>query len=153
MESDVERSIAQPALPLHSGDVHSSSIEGGGGIRTPARSSTPSTIHEDYAHNNRDEKDLELALAVSTAQSVYPPPVKVPSAKRRGLFARFSMLAEVEEPKHYPRKTKWFITFIIALAAIAAPLGSAIILRERHSPLDRASCAMRGRAQVCFRQC
>ena len=95
---------------------------------SPARSSTPSTIHEDKAQN-RDEKDVELAQAESTAESVYPPPVKVPKARRRGLFARFSILAEVEEPKHYPRRTKWFITFIIALAAIAAPLGSAIILR------------------------
>ena len=59
-----------------------------------------------------------------------PAPVKVPHSKRRGLFGRFTIVAEVEEPKHYPRRTKWFITFVIALAAVAAPLGSAIIFRK-----------------------
>ena len=59
-----------------------------------------------------------------------PAPVKVPHSKRRGLFGRFTIVAEVEEPKHYPRRTKWFITFVIALAAVAAPLGSVIIFRK-----------------------
>ena len=68
---------------------------------------------------------------VETAQEEKPPsPVKVPRAKRRGLFGRFTILAEIEEPKHYPRRTKWFITFNVALAAVAAPLGSAILFRE-----------------------
>ena len=58
-----------------------------------------------------------------------PPQVKVPRSKRRGLFGRFTIIAEVEEPKRYPRKTKWFITFVVAMAAMAAPLGSAIIFR------------------------
>lgn len=39
------------------------------------------------------------------------------------------MLSEVEEPKDYPRKTKWTITFIVALAGAAAPMGSGILLR------------------------
>ena len=69
---------------------------------------------------------------VETAQREIPDPapVKVPHSKRRGLFGRFTIVAEVEEPKHYPRRTKWFITFVIALAAVAAPLGSAIIFRK-----------------------
>ena len=58
-----------------------------------------------------------------------PGPVKVPRSKRRGLFGRFAILAEIEEPKHYPRTTKWYITFVVALAAVAAPLGSTIIFR------------------------
>jgi hypothetical protein len=41
----------------------------------------------------------------------------VPRSKRRGLFGRFSIIPEVERPYDYPNKTKWFITFIIALAA------------------------------------
>ncbi|KAL9617781.1 MAG: hypothetical protein Q9160_007435 [Pyrenula sp. 1 TL-2023] len=53
--------------------------------------------------------------------------VKVRRSERRGLFGRFTLLAEVEEPKHYSRTTKWFITFVIAVAAAAAPLGSAIL--------------------------
>ena len=69
--------------------------------------------------------DVEIAPDEST-----PPPIKVPRSRRRGLFGRFTLLAEVEEPKHYARSTKWFITFNIALAALAAPLGSAIIFRN-----------------------
>ena len=75
------------------------------------------------------EHDVEVARATTTASSIIPAPVKVPRSKRRGLFGRFSILAEVEEPKHYSRRTKWYITFVIAMAAVAAPLGSAIILR------------------------
>ena len=58
-----------------------------------------------------------------------PKPVKVPRSKRRGLFGRFTIVAEVEEPKHYPQNIKWGITFAVALAAVAAPMGSAIIFR------------------------
>ena len=58
-----------------------------------------------------------------------PEPVKVPRSQRRGLFGRFTIVAEVEEPKHYSRRTKWYITFVVALAAVAAPMGSAIIFR------------------------
>ena len=56
-------------------------------------------------------------------------PVKTPCSQYRGLFGRFAVIAEVDEPKFYPRKIKWFITFVIACAAIAAPLGSTIIFR------------------------
>lgn len=69
------------------------------------------------------EKDVEMV----ETEIQDPEPVKVPRSQRRGLFGRFSILAEVEEPKHYPRKTKWYITFVVALAAMAAPMGSAII--------------------------
>lgn len=93
-------------------------------------SAVPSTIVEDDINGEKDRPDVELANTKSKADSIQPPPVKVPRARRRGLFARFTILAEVEEPKNYNRSAKWFITFIIALAAVAAPLGSAIILRN-----------------------
>ena len=86
-----------------------------------------SSSSADHAHTaNKDEKvDLERI------QSEPPPPaIKVPHAQRRGLFGRFTVVAEVTEPHHYPRFTKWFITFVIACAAIAAPLGSAILFRK-----------------------
>ncbi len=56
---------------------------------------------------------------------------KIPRAERRGLFAALCLLSEVDEPRNYPRRTKWMITFIIACAASTASLGSAIILRTR----------------------
>lgn len=87
--------------------------------------SADSPKHSIDRHSGSEKHDVEIAQ-----EETIPPPIKVPRSKRRGLFGRFSILAEVEQPKHYPRKTKWFITFNIALAALAAPLGSAIIFRK-----------------------
>lgn len=58
------------------------------------------------------------------------PAAVVPRMKRRGLFGQLTIVAEVEDPKTYPRKMKWFITFIVAVAAAAAPMGSAIFFRK-----------------------
>ncbi|KAL9592192.1 MAG: hypothetical protein Q9179_006965 [Wetmoreana sp. 5 TL-2023] len=125
MEPDVERSIACSPIPLADQEKIATSMPiplNPGGKKdkdtSSLHSATPSTTIENGVKKEED-KDVELAHA---------PPVKVPRDKRRGLFARFTFLAEVAEPKSYPRSTKWFITFIIALAAVAAPLGSAIIL-------------------------
>lgn len=70
-----------------------------------------------------------LARAVSSA-SEKRDVVVVPRARRRGWLARVSVVAEVEEPHFYPRSTKWLITFIVAVAAAAAPMGSGIVLRK-----------------------
>lgn len=89
-----------------------------------SNSSSPVVEHVDEKiSDSRD--DVEAAQA----GDVTPPTVQVPMSQRRGLFARFSLLAEVTEPKHYSRGIKWWITFIVALAAVAAPMGSVIILR------------------------
>ncbi|KAE8145353.1 major facilitator superfamily domain-containing protein [Aspergillus avenaceus] len=53
--------------------------------------------------------------------------VVVPRLKRRGLFGQYTLLAEVENPKRYSRKKKWFITFIVAWAGATAPMGSSIL--------------------------
>ena len=53
----------------------------------------------------------------------------VDRSKRRGLFGQLTLLAEVENPKTFTRKAKWFITFIVAVSGAAAPMGSAIFLR------------------------
>ena len=79
--------------------------------------------------SSEDKQDVETTMA----RDVVPPPVEVPRSLRRGLFGRFTLLAEITEPKHYSRGVKWWITFIVALAAIAAPMGSAIILRKIHN--------------------
>ena len=55
----------------------------------------------------------------------------VPRSSRRGLLGRFAfIIPEVERPYEYKNSTKWFITLIVALAAAAAPMGSAIFLRR-----------------------
>ena len=133
----MERSIVQPRPPLDADDVDSSSTEHGSQFEknlSLVPSSTPSTIREDASHP-QSEKDVESAQAGSSAEAIAPSAVKVPRSKRRGLFAQFCVLAEVEEPKNYPRSMKWLITFIISLAAVAAPLGSSIILRKQNSLL------------------
>ncbi|KAJ5482862.1 MFS transporter OpS2 [Penicillium diatomitis] len=54
------------------------------------------------------------------------PAVKIPRSKRRGLLAQVTLVAEIENPKTYSRKLKWFITFIVAVAGATAPMGSSI---------------------------
>ena len=87
----------------------------------------PSASHPQNEHAAEgpitEQKDAE------DVETEEPGPVKVPRSRRRGLFGRFAILAEVEEPKQYSRTTKWYITFVVALAAVAAPLGSTIIFR------------------------
>ncbi|KAH1345298.1 hypothetical protein KXW34_003079, partial [Aspergillus fumigatus] len=88
------------------------------------------------------EKDAHSSLAGSPAQSAMDVkgtaidipyaeheslPIAVPRLKHRGLFGQLTLLAEVENPKTYLRKTKWFITFIVALAGSTAPMGSSIL--------------------------
>jgi hypothetical protein len=50
------------------------------------------------------------------------------------LFARFSITPEVERPYEYKNSTKWGITATVALASLAAPLGSSIFYRECAKP-------------------
>ena len=83
--------------------------------------SETSTISDQEPAQQR-QQDLERV------QSVKLPLIKVPRSERRGLFARFAAIPEVTEPQHYSNKTKWLVTFIVAIAAAAAPVGSAIIL-------------------------
>lgn len=77
-----------------------------------------------------DEKDVESSMPTNPQGSIRGHAIKVPRVKRRGLLAKFSIIAEVKEPKDYPNRTKWFITFVVGMAALSAPLGSTIILRE-----------------------
>jgi len=75
---------------------------------------------------------LGLQSLPETSESNGPdPPIasKVPRHQRRGLFASVTILAEIEDPYQYPYRTKWFVVFLVAYAAAAAPLGSAIFFR------------------------
>ncbi|RMZ82291.1 hypothetical protein DV738_g1879, partial [Chaetothyriales sp. CBS 135597] len=89
-----------------------------------ADKSTSTTEAE--AKGNSDEAENNHAL--ERIQTPKCPIVKVPASKRRGLFARFALVAEVTDPRDYPDSTKWFLVGIIAIAAAAAPVGSAIIM-------------------------
>ena len=81
------------------------------------------------------EHDEEKASAkpappttLSRTTSVLPDAVIVDRKRRRGLFGRFTLIPEVENAHHYARRTKWFITVIVAFCAMAAPMGSAIVM-------------------------
>lgn len=75
-------------------------------------------------------KDEESHVRTTFSDEEPEGPIVVPRLKRRGLFGQLSLLAEVENPKVYPRKTKWFITFVVAVAGAAAPMGSSIFFRK-----------------------
>ena len=80
-----------------------------------------------------DEKEHEIDVESQSNErdeSIHPTAVTVPRSQRRGLLSRFAILAEVEQPVDYSRNSKWFITFVVAAAAIAAPMGSAIFFRK-----------------------
>lgn len=102
---------------------------------------SPSSSHEaEELEDDHDQHDTEKGHASPDKPDAQRPELsrvvskpfslrKVPLSRRNGWLGRLSLLYEAEEPKGYPRSIKWFITFEIALAAIAAPMGSAIILR------------------------
>ncbi|KAJ5779609.1 Major facilitator superfamily domain general substrate transporter [Penicillium paradoxum] len=90
---------------------------------------TKSDIDNDGASSipTDDEHDPEdIRPRLERQSTEIGPPIKVARLKRRGLFGQLAMVAEVEDPKTYPRKMKWFITFIVAVAGATAPMGSAI---------------------------
>jgi multidrug resistance protein len=88
---------------------------------------TTDGIHPLPSPDHEDGSSLEKQATASIASEDIDP-VFVPKGQRRGLLARVAIVAEVEDPKHYARRTKWFITFVVAVAGAAAPMGSGIIL-------------------------
>lgn len=134
MDHDAERanvtSIQRDVFPTYSSsteDIRNKEVHVGAS-QTPSSAQSLEAAHAD---DQRHFTSSSAPVPASIANSTRPVPVKVPRSDRRGLFGRFSILAEVEEPKDYPNKTKWFITFVIATAAAAAPLGSTIFFRTR----------------------
>ncbi|KAE8379662.1 major facilitator superfamily domain-containing protein [Aspergillus bertholletiae] len=81
---------------------------------------------EDRPPQAFEGKDEECRPS-SASDTSHDTAVVVPRLNRRGLFGRFTLLAEIENPKTYSRKKKWFITFIVAWAGATAPMGSAIL--------------------------
>ena len=92
--------------------------------------SSPEGSQPENEHAAREPDAHQRDVERVESETQDPTPVKVPRSQRRGLFGRFTIVAEVEEPKHYSRRTKWYITFVVSLAAVAAPIGSTVIFRN-----------------------
>lgn len=95
-------------------------------IDNDARSITPASSGLQQAMEEKDQEDSIPSHRSAGAGT----PIIVPRSKRRGLFGQLTFLAEVENPKTFPRNRKWFITFIVAVAGATAPMGSSIFFRK-----------------------
>ncbi|OBT69200.1 hypothetical protein VE03_01890 [Pseudogymnoascus sp. 23342-1-I1] len=82
------------------------------------RSVSPDQAGETEKHTRSKSKSASVRSKAVTI---------IPRSKRRGLLGRLALIPEVSHPPEYTRKTKWLITLIVALAAAAAPMGSAIL--------------------------
>ncbi|KAF2634257.1 MFS general substrate transporter [Massarina eburnea CBS 473.64] len=76
------------------------------------------------SRHGKEREGKPATLARTT--SVTPDAVIVERGNRRGLLSRFALIPEVTDSHHYARRTKWYITTIVAFCAMAAPMGSAI---------------------------
>lgn len=95
-----------------------------------SRQSSPTASLDNVVQQLDEVAAQEKGVARVDSDHARAGPIKIPRSKRRGLLASWSLVPEVTESKDYPRRTKWFITFVIAAAAIAAPMGSAIFFRK-----------------------
>lgn len=91
--------------------------------------------HSRISADGSEKNDLEDPSPLSRQSTQLGPAVKVPRGKRRGLLGQLALVAEIEDPKTYPRKMKWFITFIVAWAGAMAPMGSSIFFRKLFTPV------------------
>lgn len=54
----------------------------------------------------------------------------IPAPMRTGFLSFLVIIPPIANTTHYSRRTKWMLTIVVALAALAAPLGSNILLRK-----------------------
>ncbi|KAF2475571.1 MFS general substrate transporter [Lindgomyces ingoldianus] len=87
--------------------------------------SRPSTVSQ---HDHPPEALPQPPSTRSRTTSIIPEAVIVERRDRRGMFTRLTLIPEVENPYYYARKTKWFLTVIVAFCGMAAPMGSAIVM-------------------------
>ena len=140
MENDEEK--ADVATKKHTPQDYDVPIEHPGISTSPDEDekrmpSDLDSIHSQHSHPSSDsiepipEEKEPAQRSKSKTSSVRSRPLSIVARhKRRGLLARFALIPEVDRPYDYKRSTKWLITLIIALAAAAAPIGSAIMMRE-----------------------
>ncbi|KAI8931045.1 hypothetical protein NX059_012056 [Plenodomus lindquistii] len=104
--------------------------------RTPSHASTASedcitiTSNPNGANANPSDSKTPNAnpITLSRTTTRVPDPVPVARPHRRGLLSHLTLVPEITNPTHYPRRTKWFLTFLVAFCAMAAPMGSAIVM-------------------------
>ncbi|KAI8672711.1 MFS domain-containing protein [Fusarium sp. Ph1] len=85
----------------------------------------PVTLGEPLGHIDTRRSAKRSCSRASSARS--RPLSIVPRSKRRGLFGSLTLVPEIAYPPDYKNSTKWGLTFIIALATAAAPLGSTVV--------------------------
>lgn len=147
-ESELEKTISPPVDPVDfsrpnpdadkealgttSRTLSTHTLESAGTLSSP---STVIADNEDLEHG-----DAAVTRVVTPRRDA----VKVPRSRRRGLLGRFSLVAEVQNPYDYSNKLKWFVTFIVAFAAAAAPMGSSIFFRKFtcHTPGGARGCQL-----------
>jgi hypothetical protein len=97
--------------------------------RTPSRretdNSSTTNVEDDSGDTLAAVPDIEVDLENGDGTELKRKISNIiPRTKRRGLFARLVIgIPEIDDPVQYPRRVKSFIVFIIAMAAIAAPMG------------------------------
>lgn len=126
-EEKVDAAVS-PSLALNRADrddVHSIATSG-----DPEVDDMRSRSHSSSIMAEQEKNDPEDPAPLSRMSTELGPAVAVPRLKRRGLFGSLTLVAEVEDPKTYPRRMKWFITFIVAWAGATAPMGSSIFFRK-----------------------
>jgi hypothetical protein len=67
----------------------------------------------------------DIALSVAGAQE----PERVAATERRGILARFAIIDEMNDSRHYSTQSKWVITTVVAFAAVGGPMGTSILYR------------------------
>ncbi|KAJ5777923.1 hypothetical protein N7520_001169 [Penicillium odoratum] len=116
-------SLPKSGLPASSTGIHEIGSEIHDSVFLSHGRSGGSDI-TDYDHEKNHDPEVPRPLARQSTELGQS--IVVPRLKRRGLFGQLTLIAEVEDPRTYPRNTKWFITFIVATAGMLAPLGSSI---------------------------
>lgn len=91
-------------------------------------STTTTTDHHDHITATSQSPPKPQPVSLSRTSTVPPDPIPIPRPHRRGLLSHLTLIPEISQPTHYPRPTKWLITSLVALCAMAAPLGSAIVM-------------------------
>lgn len=58
---------------------------------------------------------------------------------QKGCLSSLAVIPTIRNATEYSRATKWALTILVALAALSAPLGTNILLRESHWKTNKTS--------------